>query len=371
MAHFTRVGVAGLALALQLSTPAAALSVSEIEKRDFDKDGFIERGEELDALNLLRDQFNGRQIARYTVFLDSGDDKIAVSDFDTRDYYEQLAAACGSDQSFFLQESISQISLHHLAVVVPSKQGAVFSINQDRLANITTWQVKGTAAWLPSWGVDRCLYSEATQRPQGVVLTAFGLAPYISFSGTGNSNAPGTSNLTMGALSQFQFFGGAFDVQELSLAPSYRTDFQGKAEIYGIQASWRPYHFESRLNGLQGDIGSRYWDWSLGADVDYLNVQKAGNSGLSANSQYAWFGGIFGLGYSISDVGVHGLRLSADVEAHYDLVNDISAVKYSTGAVLGLSEDKRTSLELKYENGKDYQTLQKVNGVKLNLRLAF
>ena len=371
MNRFFNAGLASTFAATMIATHATALPLSEIKKRDFNNDGFIERGPEIEALKDLAADLSAPQTSRLGTFLSGEADSIPVNELDEGPYYLRLAERCKTGSQFVLQENVTQLSLNSPDAVLPSKDGALFSLSHDRLSGQTDWKVAGALAWVPKGASNRCLLAGATEEPTGAALSAFALAPYISFNGTGDSTATGTSDLSFGVLGQFQVFGGAFDLQEFSIAPYFRTDFQGDAEVYGLTASWKPYHFESRLNGLQGDFGKRSFDWSFGAQVNYLTVQKGGNSGLVSGTEHAWAGFDLGAGYTFSSVGDHGLRLSAGVSAYHDVSNSVTAVKYDAAARLGLSKDNRTSLELLYEKGKDRLTMQDVDGVTLNLRLSF
>lgn len=366
-----RIAAAGFLAALLLADAALALPVAEVRKRDFNDNGFIDRGAELEAVRLLLPDLDGTQAVRLGNFDESGAAQMPLDLFDTAPAIQQRQQDCRSGKRFVLQEDVSQISLYHPEAVVPSKNGASFSISRDHVNDLTSWQVSGALAWVPRGWVNRCVLADQTERSSNAQVSGYGFAPFLSFQGTGNSNAQDKSDLSVGVIAQLQLFGGVFDLQELTLAPYYRTDFQGKAEIYGIKASWKPYHFTSRLNGLQGDVGKRAFDWTLGVDVEYLKVKEAGNSGLSDDTDYGYIGANLGVGYTLADVGPHGLRLSVGVDAYRDVLNDFGAINYNAALKFQLTADKRTSLELRYEHGTDRNTLQEVDGVTVNLRLAF
>ena len=280
------------------------------------------------------------------------------------------AEFCRPGKRFHLQESVRDISVFDPNVVAPSKNGALLSYSDDRTAGDTTWEVKSAIAWVATSAEQRCLLVDTLERPKVAALSGFGAAPFFSFDGKGSTATGDVAAIKLGVLSQWQFFGGVFDLQEFGIAPFYQTDLDGAAEIYGLSATWTPYHFESRLNGLQGDKEKRFFDWSLVGTFDYLSVQQAGTSGLTQGDEYAWAGIDLGVGYTFSDIG-YGLRLSSDVSADYDLINAAEAVLYNASARLGLGEDTRAYLELRYENGTEAKTLRDVDETKLTFRLAF
>lgn len=348
---------------------AHALSQSEIEARDINDNGVIDRGSELDALMSNLDLLTPAQLTVISRFESGQSSELTVISLVTATQ-PPPAPHCRSERSFHLQESVGAISLFNPDLVLPSKNGALLSISDDREAGERTWALKGALAWVVTDGSNRCLLLDTADRPQGARLSGFAIAPYLSFDGTGSSINDDTAEIRVGLLSQWQYFGGVFDLQELSVSPYYQTDLDGEAEIYGLSTTWTPYHYESRLNGLQGDLAERFFDWSLVGTVDYQSVEKAGNSGLTEGQDFAWIGLDLGLGYTFADVG-EGLRLSAGVSAHYDVINDQDAVMYNAAVRLALSEDRRAFLELRYQNGTAAKTLREVDETTLNFRFVY
>jgi len=267
--HLKTTTVAALfAFGLSCGT-AAAMSQSEVKRFDVDGDGYIEKGAESRALEAAFGRLNGQQQARVGRFLSGSEEKLAVGALDFKDVQNALAAACTVRKSLYLAESIAGVSLVHPDIVSTSDKGARFSVSHDNVSGTTSWAVEGVAIIAPM--ANRCLHASSSGPLPNGALTGYTIAPYLSFSGTGSSTAVGNSDLRTGAVLDLQFFGGAFDLQQLQFSPFYRTDFQGAAQIYGASLSWTPFHFTSRLNGLQGDADHRGVDYRLGADIEYLN----------------------------------------------------------------------------------------------------
>ncbi len=353
----------GLALA---ASPAVAMPLSEVRKFDIDGDGFIEKGAESRALQSAFSQLKGRQQARFVAFAESDEEKIAVSAFDFASLEEELEAACSTPKRFYFAESLGDVSLVHPDIVKLSDKGARFSLSRDFANNNSTWAMKGAAVFAPM--ANRCLHVESPDPLPRGALTGYAFAPYLSFEGQGSSAAPGTSDLRIGIMADLQFLGGNFDLQQLQFSAYFGTDFQGEAEVYGLGMSWTPYHFTSRLNGLRGDSDNSGVFYVLSADIEYKDVIKAGNTGLTSGTQYGWIGINAGVGYALPKLS--GVLIDASVDGAYDAINDQDAVKFSAGMTIPVGEN--AAFDLRYTNGfsRNAPTF-KQDGLAANLRIRF
>lgn len=365
---FMRAGAIALVLG-SWALPVWAMPDADIKASDTNGNGVVDRGDELDGLLARQSQLTAAQKTKVGLFLTGDIETLKVADLIAAGQ-PQMAEFCREGKRFHLQESVGDISVFDPNVVTPSRNGALLSYSDDRNAGDTTWELKGAIAWVATNGAQRCLLANTIERPNGARLSGFGIAPFLSFDGKGSASAGDVAEIKLGVLTQWQFFGGVFDLQEIGIAPFYQTDLDGDAEIYGLSATWKPYHFESRLNGLQGDKAKRFFDWSLVGTFNYLSVEKAGTPGLTTGDEHAWAGVDLGAGYTFSDVG-YGLRLSAGVNANYDFINEDEAILFNASARLGLGKDARAYLELRYENGTEALTLRDIDETKLNLRFAF
>lgn len=369
--HMTFRTLMTATLTISLMGAANALSFSEIERLDTNGNEKIDKGWELDALNRMRNQFSGFQIVVYEEWISKpGFTGIPIDKLDDRAYYEKLLSACSVDKRFFLQDSVSDINLLIAGILKPTKNGASVSISQNKLTDVTSWNVNGAAAWITPFS-KRCFRPSDEEISQGTVLTGFAFAPYMEFNGKGASNNKSVSNLTFGVSTQMQLFGGVFNLQEISFNPYYRTDFQGDASIPGMQFSWKPYLYSAHLNAYPNNQGSYRWWWSFAAQADYWSVQNAGQSGQMAGSESGWIG--FTTGAQIETTPASGIAVFANInyQSFYDLINSRSAQLLSVGTGLHLSEDRRTSLVLQYNYGRNYTNFVKVDGVSLDLKFAY
>jgi hypothetical protein len=368
-------------MALTAASSAMALTIDEVASRDFDGDGQIERGPEADALEGALDQMSAFQQVRFlNDFIEEGKASVPVTEFDDENlYYERLDAECKVKKRFFLQDSISSISLLNPRLFTPSKDGAKFSLTDNRESRTTTWETSGALAWLPQ-SIKKCLGTGERVAPRGVSLTGYAIAPVLRFDGNGTSGEDDESTLQFGLLTQFQYFGGrTFSLQELSVTPYFQTDFEGRAKIYGLLASWKPYNFKpfgnfgERLNGLRTPVTKPNTDWTLVVNAEFQTVKKAGLSGLTEGEEKGWIGFETGVGYFAPKFGKHGTRFAADLTHDHDILNDVSATSYSLSAttfLADLNEDARPSLQLLYEKGRD-KTLEDVDSLTMTLRFAF
>jgi len=350
-----------------LVMPAHALTGSELAMLDVDRDGFIEAGAEARALRAAFGRLTGQQKAVAVRFLESGADRLDITALDTSSISAELKAACGVRKTFHLAEAITGVSLLRPGLISTSDKGARFSLNRDNVTDRTSWSVQGAAIFAPL--ASRCLQADSPQPLSRGALTGYAIAPYLSFAGVGASNAVGQSDLRLGAIVDLQFLGGAFNLQQVQLSPFYRSDFQGQAEIYGASITWTPYHFQSRLNGLIGDVGNRNGvDYQLSGDLEYLNVVTGGNSGLTDGAQHAWVGLKAGVGYRPpTSVDV---RFDLTVDAAYDLINNADATLYSAGITTPLGDNAAFDLRYTYGTTRD-DPVTTQDGLTAQLRVRF
>lgn len=358
---------AGLTAVFLLSTEVVAMPLSDVTGFDVDRDGFIEKGPEARALKGAFARLNGQQQARFGRFLEGGSEKLALSELDFTDLYGELARSCQAPRRFRLAESLAGVSLVHPDIVVLSDKGARFSWNRDNTSGETSWSAKGVFVYAPM--SNRCLHTSSPEPLNGTTLTGYAIAPYLSFDGVGSSSTTEPSDLRIGAAIDLQFFGGTFDLQQVQISPFFRTDFEGKAEIYGASLRWTPYKFTSRLNGLQGDAGHNGVDYRLSADAEYLNVAEGGLSGLPSGTEYGWVGVQAGIGYTPAQW--NGVRFDLNVDAAYDLINENDAVLYDAGVTIPIGDSGNAALDLRYTYGTTRSNPTTVDGVSANFRIRF
>ncbi len=348
-------------------TQIAAMPFNEVKEFDFDGNGYIAKGPESRALQDEFTRLNGQQQSRFGRFLDGSSEKLELSELDFSDLYAELAQSCQIRKRFYLAESLAGVSLVHPDIITLSDKGALFSLNYDNANDETNWAAKGVLVYAPA--ANRCLHVDSPEPLDGVTLTGYAVAPYLSFDGVGSSSGDEPSDLRFGALVDLQFFGGVFDLQQLQFSPFYRTDFEGEAEIYGASLRWTPYKFVSRLNGLQGDAGHNGVDYRLSADIEYLSVSEGGLSGLPSGTEYGWVGVQAGIGYSPKQL--EGTRFDVNIDAAYDLLNDSDAVLYDAGVTIPIGEGQTAAFDLRYTYGTTRSDSTTQDGLSANFRIRF
>ncbi len=159
-------------------------------------------------------------------------------------------------------------------------------------------------------------------------------------------------------------------MQRFNFLPFYQTDFDGIAEIYGLQASWTPVRLGVHLGGYIGSPSKfNYW-WTLSGGADFQSVGNPGRTGLAANTSYGWLSAEIGghLEYNFGQ-GLPIIFADASYSFGYHVINSITGNMGKGSLGIYLNEDKNASVMLTYENGIDRQTLTKTD--KIGARLGF
>lgn len=370
-AYLFHISAATLVLTSTVPGTTEAATLDMIEARDFNKNGIIENGPEREALRDILDQLDENQFQ-----LVINDDEyrntrgVAVAAFDPQTYQKRIEARCNVPKRFFLQDSVSSVSVLNPGLTKTSKNGATFSVTEDHKTDETSWSAEGALFYIPRFSKRCSGDSRLANRELGFV-SGYAFAPFIFFDGEGSDTNNSTSALQLGIKSEVQIFGGPFDVQHISLNPFFQTDFDFDAEIYGVSASWKPVHLDSHLNGFVESERLFQPSWTFTAVADYRTVEKAGSSGLVAGTEYGWFGAIIGASVDIAPKNANPLYAKVEYHAFRDVINDVNATRFVGELGLFLSEDKRTALTLKYENGENYMDLTDEDRTTLAFKLAF
>jgi hypothetical protein len=353
-----------LALTLTAGWAGAVVPTGEIRSYDRNEDKLIS-GAEYTALARIKSRMSAEQ----RVTFEFGDPQAGV--LVAKLIHTPIDLSCEPTQRFFLQRDIAGISLLLPNGIKQSNQGAKLNFSRDYVTGSSNWSVEGAVAWFAPIG-GRCLTSDRKRNATGAVLSGFAIAPFLSFKGSGSSQARGTSNLSLGVLGQLQYFGGVFDHQTLSFSAAYQTDFRRDAEIYSVAATWKPYHLGYKINAVHNAARAKptFGWWSLSANAEYLAVKSAGESGLQAGQDYAWIG--LDAAYNVDFKSIsNGAFAQFGVDLNHDVNNGIEANLAEVRVGLYLNADKRSSLALSYRKGRERSSLSKVDGITLNLNIAF
>lgn len=272
-------------------------------------------------------------------------------------------------KSFMFQRSLGDISLFSSNAGLASKEGAEFALQDDREDDDSVVTVKAALVWLPRAFV--VCPPGATPSGDGPHRGGYAFAPFLTMSGTSGAETD-ESDVRIGLTSQIQLTSRE-TLHEFSLSPYYRTDFDGEAEITGVQARWVPYNIENRVNSYIVIGDGPQFSWQVALQLDYLDVEKAGESGLTAGDEYGWIGGTLGRSVELQKFAhlSNSTVLSADISAHRDVIGHRDAALGRVAAKFFLSETGTTSIRFGYAKGRDFTTFKTVDEFSVNLTVSF
>ena len=363
--------VASLATAVFYNGASEAADRATIMAQDLNENNFIENGDERAAVLALGPQLSAVQFA-----IAKSDDEfkgklgVPIGDFFEDSYQEIVAARCSVEKRFFLQDKVSSVSVLYPGLAESSKSGASFSVTYDHLEDETFWSAEGALFYIPRFS-KRCVGDPRLANRNLGFVSGYAFAPFVFFDGEGSDTTPGKSTLQFGVKSEVQVFSGPFDVQHFSFNPYYQTDFDFDAEIYGLSASWKPVKLDYGLNGFRKSGRVFQPSWTFLAEADYRSVQTAGNSGLTAGTEYGWFGAIIGASVDIVPKKANPLFAKVEYHAFHDVINDVNATRLVGELGMYLDADRRSALTLKYENGTNYSDLTDTEKTTVTFKLAF
>lgn len=272
-------------------------------------------------------------------------------------------------KNFMLQRSLGDISLFSTNAGLGTNKGAEISFKDDRENDDTIVNVSAAFVWLPN-SLVAC--SPDVTPPGGLpTLGGYAVAPFISFAGTSGTESD-TSDVRIGVTSQFQLIAGE-TFNEFSLSPYFRTDFDGEADITGLQFRWVPYNIDNRINGYIVSGDGPQLGWLIALEAEYLNVDKAGESGLVAGDEYGWIGGVVGASVEFPKLAgfTNSTVFSAELSAHRDVVGNRDAVLGTVAANFFLSETGTTSIRFGYSKGRDFRKFEDIDEFSVNLTVSF
>ncbi len=350
--------VAGTVAALALQTGAAlSLSKDQISAYDFNKNGLIEKGGEADGLladpGLITEQ-------KTLVYFGVQEKPAGVS-------VAAIAAAnragCNVDRRFRLRSGLSDFSVTAPNLDAGALSGATFSYSHDGLTQQDSWTAKGALFWVLG---DPCA-GEIEDR-SGAYVSRYGFAPFLEFNGSEVANTPMSSRLRAGVLAEFQVVNSAlFPIQIFHVAPYAMTDFDGDANIIGLNASWTPYDLGLLLNGRVGD---GFW-WQFNMVADFRDVRDGGQTGLTTGTDQGWVGANLGATYSFRPKDTNGFYTSLSLSAFYDVLNSDSAEHLTVKAGAFLNTKRTSALEIVHRRGTHYSNLTKEELTTVSLALKF
>lgn len=347
------IALSGMALAFMTST-AIAIGYDELVKFDTNKNKKIDPGSEHQTLISIADQLTTHQLT--LLFFEEpfkpGGPGMLVKDLTN----EPVENGCNTHRRFFLTDKAVSQSLFAAGFDGVAGNAASFSSTENYVTGDRTWKVDGALTWAVA---NPCLPNDVNNRGgTDLFLSAFAIAPFVEFHGSGSNTATGVSTLRFGMQSEFELFsGGIFDNQLLKINPYFQTDFEFDAEIFGLQAAWTPIHLDVNLNSTKTTSDDfKYW-WNFQGLIDYHNVKKVGNSGLSSSTNYGWVGANITANFEYLPESSNGIYGSASLELFHDVVASQSVDKFTTELGIYLDDTKKNSFSITYEDGTNYQDL--------------
>jgi hypothetical protein len=253
-----------------------------------------------------------------------------------------------------------------------SKNGATFSVTNDRLTGQTTLAGKGSVFY--------AFYGHTNLDLPGTVssdtfrMTRLALVPGLEWDiKAKNGNNTGSVSARAGA--EFEFTaGGPIETQIFRANAVYTTDVAtNQAEIYGIEASWMPLASDYSIGIKQAVPFARslYYSFIATLNSDFFHVgQTASFANLTPNHDYWWVGPKLQATLSVETGPFADSSLYAKYFYLYDVLNGRStAVNYfQTGVVVGLSswesesdptKRAKLSFEVRYTTGRAPRTLER------------
>lgn len=279
--------------------------------------------------------------------------------------------ACGgSKQRFYLRAEIHATPLLGCDGLDTSADGAKVSFEHDGIGDDTTL--------LFDFGLAIPLIPD----PQpidpglslgGLSLTDYGIALFVEGHGAVKENAGNSGTMQSGLLFDAVYEGSALAYLGLSSAVYYQHYLNGDGSGVGASLTLTPADAGLRINATPGGRENKavtsYFTTSL--MLDAIHVTSPGNTGFAAGEDFAW--GIFNFGYLYADdrLGTHGARFKVGSQFAADLVSGRDAILLSASAGLYLDATQTTALDLGWQKGTDYKTMEKVDSVTLGLTLKF
>ena len=365
VATFVAAGIAGL-----FATPVAAnfegLTEAEIAVYDTNNTENIEKGRE--ATELLKNpglSTDQRALVQFGVLeRPAGVPVVEIARASATD-----EARCNVDRRLRLRSGLNEFSLTAPNLDANALSGADFSFSHDGVSGLESWTAKGALFWVLG---DPCIGSKT--KSDGTYLSRYGFAPFWDFEGSRIANVTQPSKLRAGAVAEFQVANAAlFPIQVFRVAPYYRTDFYGEADVYGLNASWTPYNLKAllkgRINSDPQNSAEFFWEFHVVADV--LSVQDGGRTGLISGQEHAWLGVNLGGSYTFQPEGTNGFFGSVKVSAFQDLANSDSAEHVTATLGAFVNKSKTSALVITHKRGTPYTTLQNEELTTVGLSLKF
>lgn len=274
-----------------------------------------------------------------------------------------------------LDTRISQFDASNAAAL--SERGTPFNAGNGGALSFTSDQQSNTDTVSVDAVITYALFDDEVSDGDplsALGISAYSFAPFADVQGDVKSNEQDVSRLEFGIDAQFEFpSNDLFDLQYFTFSPSFQTDLEGRARIYGAEIAWTPFRTGWSLgNGFtQQDRITDYFLWGLTLDANYRFVDDPGDTGLD-DRNYGWLGasGTISI-FPLKDILTDRLSLNLAGEARWDAVNSEAATLFRGGLGFTLTDDDRVTLNANYEAGRRYLTLEDIEQYKLELQFKY
>lgn len=336
-------------------TALANLKVSpELQAYDANCDGRISAGE-LDYIN---------QLVRATVEKDRGVQRAALivkSETAPIEVPQTQQKPKRPTKRFFISKNKVTPNID-----LASKSSAVLSFTDEAESGRRTLNVDGVLTYL--------LLDPNRETPQSGPFGEFALTAYLDANGTVRSGSDDVTSAIIGVDTIFDLeWTGLFDLQTVRVGPYYQTDFEGGAEVYGLNASWIPIRNDWLLGSARLQTGDwrEHFFWQASADVDYQSVRETGETKLSVGDQF-WSGVSLGAKvYPFGEIGSATPHVGLDLETRRDLRSGNDATLTSLSLNFPLTDDGKSAAVVTHENGENYQTGEQLDKTTIGFSFKF
>jgi hypothetical protein len=273
-------------------------------------------------------------------------------------------------QVFFFRKDKLDTSIYNNNPGASSAEGGSITIAHNAVTDETTAGVLGVASLVIARNPD-------IMRPvgsQGAYISGEALAAWANIDWSRGAKTPSKNDdkLIPGLDGQFELYGNPlFYDQVFTFSPSYQTDFEGKAAVYGLTASWQPYNTSIALGSYQG-FGASGFTWALQGLVDARDVARRGGTQLVQGSKYLWTGiDVKATTWFFPEQTKFKLYGVLQETAFWDTLSGRNASLFAASLNYNIGNTGLSSVALSYTKGVDHTTLKYADALTLGLKVKY
>jgi hypothetical protein len=277
------------------------------------------------------------------------------------------------EQRWFLRKNRLDISVYNDSFSASAAEGASINATWDGIEDETSLNIQGILTYVLLRNTDPTKDIEG----HSGYLAGYALAPWVEVNQVGNVTTDEFTQdkLAFGLAGQLEYTGGPFfGNQVLTFKPYYQTDRDFEAEIYGGTATWEPYNTSLGIGLGERTILFHGLDYTLQvhADVDYMDVVNPGLTGLTAGTEFVWLGGGVKPTFWILP-SMFEDRLYAVVHPtwYYDAVSGEDAFLFNSTLNYNLGEKGFTAISVSYQNGLDRSIGEDTEAIEAGLKVKY